>query len=68
MELGEVVSVLAEEYERCGLAADRLPYTDEFEALYQSVTTRTGAPLARSEMWQLVTNARKRGALPRLRR
>jgi hypothetical protein len=66
MEQAVLVSVLAEEYERCGLAADRLPYTDKFEEMYENVITRTGSAIDRAEMWRLLANARKRGALPRL--
>jgi hypothetical protein len=62
------VSVLAECYRRLGVAADQLPYTEEFDRLFEEVQSQTGAALTRAEFWRLLANARKRGALPRLTR
>jgi hypothetical protein len=43
-----------------------LPYTEEFERLYEEVQRRAGGTLSRAEVWRLLANARKRGTLPRL--
>jgi len=68
MEFSVVVSVLAEVYANRGVAADQLPYTDEFEDIYTEVTRRTGVPLTRAQLWRVIANARKRGVLPRVSR
>jgi hypothetical protein len=66
MEPNVIVPILAEVHARRGVAADRLPYTDVFEDVYEEVTRRTGEPLSRAEFWRIIANARKRGALPRV--
>ena len=43
---------------------DRLPYTDEFERLWKEFIRRLGEPYPRSEVFQLLLSARKRGLLP----
>lgn len=68
MHRDAVVSVLADVYADRGVPADRLPYTDDFEAVFAELVRRTGEPLTRADCWQLLANARKRGALPRLSR
>jgi hypothetical protein len=66
MDRAALLSVLADCYRQQGVAADQLPYTEEFERLWEEVQRRTGAVLTRTEFWRLLTNGRKRGALPRL--
>jgi hypothetical protein len=61
-----LLCTLTECYQRQGVATDQLPYTEEFERLYEEVQRRTGGTLSRAEVWRLLANARKRGALPRL--
>ncbi len=68
MDRTALLSVLAECYQRQGMAADQLPYTEEFEWLWEEVQRSTGAVLTQAEFWRLLANARKRGALPRLGR
>jgi hypothetical protein len=68
MDRTALLSALAECYRHQGVAADQLPYTQEFERLYEEVQRRTGAVLTRAAFWRLLANARKRGALPRLTR
>jgi hypothetical protein len=67
MDRTTLLLVLAECYQHLGVAADRLPYTEEFEQLYEEVLGRTGVGLTRAELWRMLANARKRGALPRVR-
>lgn len=64
MDQTVLLSTLAECYRRRGVAADRLPYTEEFERLYDEVQRKTGTALTRAELWRTLVNARKRGALP----
>jgi hypothetical protein len=59
---------MAECYSLPGVAADQLPYTPEFDQLWEEVQRRTGAVLTLAAFWRLLTNARKRGVLPRLAR
>jgi hypothetical protein len=61
-----LLSTVAECYREYGVAADLLPYTDQFENLWQEVLNRTGANMTRAEFWHILVNARKRGVLPRL--
>ena len=66
MDKTALLSTLADCYRQHGVTADQLPYTEEFERLYEDVQRRTNSTLSRSEFWRLLANARKRGALPRL--
>ncbi len=68
MDKTALLSALADCYLQHGVAADQLPYTEEFEQLYEDVQRRTSSTLTRAEFWRLLANARKRGALPRLSR
>jgi hypothetical protein len=68
MDRTAVLSALAECYRHQGVAADQLPYTEEFDQLHEEVQRRTGLALTRAEFWRLLANARKRGVLPRLAR
>ena len=66
MEREAVVNSLVGVYKAIGVPADRLPYTDEFEALYLEFVMQIGEQFTRAECWFLLANARKRGLLPRL--
>ena len=63
-----LLSAIADCYSRQGVVADQLPYTPEFDQIWEEVHRRTGAVLTRAEFWRLLTNARKRRLLPRLAR
>jgi hypothetical protein len=66
MEDEALLSTLAECYLGQGIVADRLPYTDAFERLLEDVQRRTGMKFGHAAFWLLLTNARKRGLLPRM--
>ena len=66
MDRTALLYALAECYRHQGVATDQLPYTQEFERLYEEVQRRTVGILSRAEVWRLLANARKRGTLPRL--
>jgi hypothetical protein len=51
-----------------GLPLDRLPYTDEFESLYERFVVLTGAACSRHQCWWALVDARKRGLVGSLRR
>ncbi len=40
---------------------DQLPYTPEFDRLYQAYTNRLGRPVTQSHFWRALTNVRKKG-------
>ena len=62
-----VIGAIVAEYPIVGVATDQLPYSPEFEALAERVQKRVGIRLANHKVWKLITRARKRGVLPRLR-
>jgi hypothetical protein len=43
-------SAMAECYRQLGVAADQLPYTEQFERLYDEVQRQTGAVLTRAAL------------------
>lgn len=59
--------VLGRLYMRLGVATDKLPYTHEFDELYDEFQNTTGVVIAKSQFWQELSNARKASRLPRLR-
>jgi len=61
-----VIERLAAAYERIHVPADQLPYTDEFEFLYEEIVVEPGLVMSRSEFWRFLASVRKRGKLPRL--
>lgn len=61
-----ILDALISAYEQVGVPADKLPYTPEFDKLHELVEEKTNTNLAPNQCWQLLTNARKRGLLPRL--
>jgi catechol 2,3-dioxygenase-like lactoylglutathione lyase family enzyme len=59
--------VLAKVYEQIGRTADDLPYTPQFEKLYQSYLKAYDDPKpTRAETWRHLLNQRKAGKLPKL--
>ncbi len=61
-------SILADEYSRRGVPADRLPYSPDFDAILEAVCRRAGVGLAPAEFWKLILSMRKTGMLPRVGR
>ncbi len=54
-------------YQALGRTADDLPYTPQFESLYESYIQRRPPPIpTRGEVWRQLLNLRKGGKLPRL--
>jgi hypothetical protein len=47
---------------------DRLPYTFEFDDLWQRVNAGLKVPLSKNELWLVLSNARKIKKLPALRK
>ncbi len=52
---------LREFYEDCSVAVDQLPYTEEFEQLFQKL----GIDVSRNELFRVLGNMRKRRELPK---
>ncbi len=55
-------------YERTKLTVDDLPYTEEFEALFQSFLQRSGLTMNRHDVWRALASRRKTGKLVRKER
>lgn len=47
----------------CDVPRDRLPYTPEFEALYEIFLARGGRRIDRATFWRLLSSAAKQGGL-----
>jgi hypothetical protein len=58
-------NLLTSLYEKTPQALDKLPYTESFESLSQRFVDETGSHLDRASVWQILTNRRKRGELPK---
>ena len=59
--------LLNELYGKCSRTVDDLPYTDEFEGLYVEFVARSGLIMKMHEVWNALTDCRKRGKLTRKR-
>jgi len=57
--------LLVELYERTRKTVDDLPYTEEFERLYESFIQRSGVSLNRHDVWRALTSQRKASRLIR---
>jgi hypothetical protein len=57
--------LLAELYERTRKTVDELPYTEEFERLYESFIQRSGLSLVRHDVWRALASQRKASRLVR---
>ncbi len=53
-------------YTRQGRTLDDLPYTPEFEAIYEAITGGGEPPVTRQSLFHRLHNLRKAGKLPRL--
>lgn len=53
---------LIEQYRNTNIALDRLPYTDEFERMFEKCPPGT----MRRDLWLNLTRIRKSGKLPRI--
>lgn len=57
--------LLVELYERTRKTVDDLPYTEEFERLYESFLQRSGLSLNRHDVWRALAGQRKASRLTR---
>lgn len=57
--------LLVELYERTRKTVDDLPYTEEFERLYESFIQRSGVSLNRHDVWRALASQRKASRLIR---
>jgi len=58
-------NMLAEIYAESGATVDDLPYTDEFENLYEAFVRRTGRSISRHSFWKALAGLRKASRLVR---
>lgn len=56
---------LIELYERTRMTVDDLPYTEEFERLYESFIQRSGLSMNRHDVWRALASQRKARRLVR---
>jgi hypothetical protein len=61
-------AMLVDLYKRTRKTVDELPYTEEFERLYESFLQRTGLALNRHQTWRALSSCRKGSLLPRKNR
>lgn len=57
--------LLVELYQRTRKTVDDLPYTEEFERLYESFIQRSGLSLNRHDVWRALAGQRKASRLVR---
>lgn len=60
--------VVIDLYCRIERTVDDLPYTDDFERLYEGFIARTGLTLTRHDFWKALAGCRKRRRLVRKER
>lgn len=61
------IELLAELYEKAGRTADDLPYTAQFEQIYEAYAKQWPGPQpGRAEVWRHLLSVRKKGKLPKL--
>ncbi len=60
--------LLIELYERTKKTVDDLPYTEEFERLYESFLQRSGLDMNRHDVWRALASQRKASRLIRKER
>jgi hypothetical protein len=60
--------MLVELYQRTRKTVDDLPYTEEFERLYESFTQRSGLNMNRHDVWRALASQRKASRLVRKER
>jgi hypothetical protein len=61
-------NILIELYNRTHKTVDGLPYTEEFERLYESFVQRSGLNLTRHHVWRALARQRKAKHLVRKER
>jgi hypothetical protein len=60
--------LLVELYKRTRKTVDDLPYTEEFERLYESFIQRSGLSMNRHDVWRALASQRKASRLVRKER
>ena len=60
--------LLVERYKRTRKTVDDLPYTEEFERLYESFIQRSGLSMNRHDVWRALASQRKASRLVRKER
>lgn len=60
--------LLVELYERTRKTVDDLPYSEEFERLYESFIQRSGLNMNRHDVWRALASQRKASRLSRKER
>ncbi len=61
-------ALLVELYERTAKTVDDLPYSEEFERLYESFLQRSGLDMNRHDVWRALASRRKGSHLVRKER
>lgn len=57
--------ILTELYNRTSRTVDDLPYTDDFEVLYEGFIVRSGITMTRHDVWKALAGCRKQSRLVR---
>jgi hypothetical protein len=60
--------LLVDLYKRTAKTVDDLPYTEEFERLYESFVQRSGLTMNRHDVWRALASQRKASGLVRKER
>lgn len=60
--------LLVDLYKRTAKTVDDLPYTEEFEHLYESFVQRSGLTMNRHDVWRALASQRKASRLVRKER
>lgn len=60
--------ILEEFYRATRRTVDDLPYTEEFELLFEAFVARSGKSLSRHDVWRALSSARKASRLVRKER
>lgn len=60
--------IAAEVAQMSSVPLDRLPYTEEFDRLWEEFVRKADFPYTRAEVFQSLLSVRKRGMLPYRRR
>ena len=63
-----IKALVADLYSKVQRTVDDLPYTDEFEALYEQFIVRSGMSMTRHDFWKALAGCRKQSRLIRKRR
>lgn len=61
-------ALIAEIYDQSGLTVDALPYTEEFEMMFEDFLRRSGFTMTRHDFWRALAAQRKSSRLTRKRR